>query len=1133
MKRNELQDKGVEVLKSFNNSISTSHLYPPEAPQVTAAVDRGYKSIKAFLRQYKQLQFSLVDDRPYLCGTPLQQDTLNSFPNLHIYRRLRLLGLHSLTIGADMDRFTFNQLLAVFQASVAKIQQQGGGLEYVISQGLSNYFSSKLSVGVSGNNADAPKPKGQKEGKLIKVRPELVACLLGNDQRPLVIEDLKKRIAVADTGVPIIAATIARILQGIRAKKKIVAANEFPKMLRGAQSLIRPDQQKLVAGQLAQLLLANLKDSALCVLFCQEFSTSFGARLYSRLVAGLSGTRTGVVIVIFREQINRVKGLGVNSTQVQLLGKSFFTLMNTEKGKLFLCGEKAKSIIYEGEKERIKKRLETGINGILDGDFRVLESEEFIKALPTGLLKMQKGRNSDYVPKVLKNLIIHLGQSQDRKNRTVLDCLLKTGNLFLRQEYVTQIQMLAEPLISVVQRASLGSQIFQKSITFLQKLMRASWKNGEKEIGDKILLLFFQMRSGQIEKSAELKAIVGQVQDRGIDRASLPVFLSDCLGNPKDESLSYRLVLQGPIAIRFLVDALIQTEESIDRLKIIDLLTYNTSSLVPIIHERLPKHMPWYGKRNLIKLLGETGKPEDAETVVGFFRHVDLRVQREAFLCIYKIGGLNRKRLFLEALDIASEEVTIQIVVAFATLCDQEVATRLGGLLANYSDFSETTREPLLLALTNTLGRCPCSASLRAVQKFVMTKGQKSTKHISRKVWDSAEKAEHFLKNDLQAMKKKHAQASHLRKVAMQQLGKKNKVPVSQRVITGLPDEQAIRNLLSKGEQTSGVNQLMLLIEQTARSRNFLQAEQLKNWLIEIEQNELKHVLKAGEIIAREKIATIDNGNLEVWSELYDALTTDEFSELFQHLEHRKYSTEDSVVQQGEEQNGLFFVNSGEVKIFYKDEGDEFLISTMKSGEIFGANAFFEPSIWTMSVTSVGGSEISLLPVNALQRWSKEFPELEEKLLLFCEQFERIESLIIKSSRDRRVHKRHQICEKVAASLIDSRGRNTGITAHIELMDISQGGLAYKIKLENKGSLRQLLGRQVRMELPTGEKKTSSTTVTGDIVAVKTCKESHGYYSVHMKFDSLLKSQLLYEIIQACRIDPAVGVKAQKVFGDT
>ncbi|MFT5698398.1 MAG: CRP-like cAMP-binding protein [Desulforhopalus sp.] len=1126
MNRNELQGKGIEVLKSFNNSISTSRLYPPEAPQVTAAIDRGYKSIKAFLRQYSQLQFALVDGRPYLCGAQVPQDVLDSFPNLHIYRQLQRLRLNCLTVAADMDRFTFNQLLVVFQASLAQIEKDGGGLEYVTAQGVSNYFSSQPPVGVSGDTSGGAQAKGATDRNLLKVRPELVACLLGEDKRPLIIEDLKKRIAVVDTAVSILAATTGRILQSIRAKKKIIAASEFPRMLRTAQSLIEVEQRDLVGTNLAQLLVSNLKDSALCVLLCQEFPTSLGATLYAHLVAGMSGARIGRVFVIFREQLRRVKGLGANSPQSQLIGKSMLALMKTEKGKLFLSAEKAKTMIHEGEKDRTKKRLESGINGILKSDFQVLDNEEFIQALPFGLLQMQKGRNSDYIPKILKNLIIHLGKNQERGNRTTLNCLLEIGNSFLAEGFVTEVEILANPLMLIVQRASLGPQLFENNISFLQKLMRASWRSGDKELGDKILLLFHQMRSGQIEKSDQLKTIVGQVQDRGIDRAGLPAFLSDCLANPKEETLSYRLVLQGPIAIKFLVEALMQAEDTTDRLKIIDLLTYNTSYLVPIIHERLPTHMPWYGKRNLIKLLGETGKPEDAEAVVGFLRHVDLRVQREAFLCIYKIGANNRKRLFLEALDIASEVVSIQIVEAFATLCDKDVAARLGVLMEEHNNFSEATREPLLLALLETLGRCPCSSSLRAVQKLIDSKGHKSTKDISDRVWESAEKALHFLKNDMQAMKKKHAQASQLRKVAMKQLANKNKSTVHQRVITGLPEEQAIRNLLSKGEKLSAVKQLLFLIERTARVRNFVQAEQLKEWLGEIDQNELLHVFKAGEIIAKEKIATIDKGHIEVWNGLYDALTTEEFSELFEHLKHKKYGAEESIVQQGEEQNALFFINSGEVKIYYNDEDEGFLITTMKSGEIFGADAFFEPSIWTMSVASVGDCEISLLSVDTLQRWSTEYPRLEGKLLDFCQQFERVEAFIIKNSRDRRVHKRHQICSKISTNLIDLRGRNIGITANVEVIDISQGGLAYKIQLNHKGSLRQLLGRKVRLELSSGKSKETSTTVTGDIVSVKTCKEAVGYYSVHMKFDSLLEAQLLYDIIQACRVDPATSVDA-------
>ena len=1119
MKRDELQGRSVEALKSFNNSISTSRLYPPDAPQVSAAVDRGYKSIKTFLRQYKQLQFALVDDQPSLCNTLLSQEILGSFPNLHIYRQLRLLGLNCLTVTTDMDRFTFNQLLVVFQASARKIEEAGGGLEYVTAQGVSNYFSLQPPV-IGGGGTQH---KVAKERNILKVRPELVLCILGEDKRPLVIEDLKKRIVVVDTGVSILATAIAKILQTIRTKKKIVAATEFPKMLRNAERYLPLDKRDSVADRLAQLLVQNLKDSALCVLFCQEFPASFGNKLYVQLVAGLSGARIGRVVMIFREQIERGKGMGGESPQTRFLGKSLLKLMSTEKGKLFLSAEKAKKIIHEGERERIKKRLEAGVNSILESDFQALENEEFVEALPAGLLQLQKDRGGDLIPRILKNIVIFLGKQQDKDNRIVLDCLLETGNSFFQDGYTKQVEILATPLILVAQKASLGPQLFEKTISFLQKLMQNFWENGEQERGDKILLLFYQIRSGQLEKNEQLKTIAGQIQDRGIDRSLLQRCLRDCLSNPEDETLSSRLVWQGPIAIKFLVDALIQTEEHNDRLKIIELLTIDTRYLVPVIRERLPNHMPWYGKRNLIKLLGETGSPEDAEAVLEFLRHVDFRVQREAFNTIYKIGGPYRKHLFLDALDRVSEVVTIQIVEAFSSFCDKEVASRLGVLLEEYTNFSESSREPLLLAVFETLGRCPCSTSLKTVEKFIDKKGQRPARSLSPKVWEKAEKALHFLKNDLQAKKKNQVQASQLRKIALQQLAKKNKGAVHQRVITGLPEEQTIRSLLAKGEHDTGVKQLMLLIEQSARTRHFMQAERLKEWLAEKEKGELEHVLRAGEIIIREKNATLYRAPLDVWSALHDALTTEEFSELFTHLDNRKYTAEEPVVKQGEKQNALFFINSGEVKIHYKDEGDDFFISTMKSGGIFGADAFFEPSVWTISVASIGDSEISCLSVDTLQRWTQEYPELEDKLEKFCEQFERVESLIIKNSRDRRVHERHLICCTTQANLVDFRGRNTGITADVEVMDISCGGLAYKLRLNHKGSLRQLLGRKVRMALPAGESRSSLATITGDIVAVKTCKASPDCYSVHMKFDTLLKTEQLNDIMRNCPMGRAAS----------
>ena len=176
MNQIELLGKSIEALKSFNNTIVTTRLYPPEAPQVVTALDRGYKGVKLYLRLYGDLEYSLKGKNPYLCGQPLTQEILNSFSNLVVYRQLLLLGLSKLVISSEMDRFAFGQLISVFNASVEKIKNEGGGLEYITSLGLASFFPEAIGESVETtakeNHTGILQPKNQ-----VKVRPEMVACL--------------------------------------------------------------------------------------------------------------------------------------------------------------------------------------------------------------------------------------------------------------------------------------------------------------------------------------------------------------------------------------------------------------------------------------------------------------------------------------------------------------------------------------------------------------------------------------------------------------------------------------------------------------------------------------------------------------------------------------------------------------------------------------------------------------------------------------------------------------------------------------------------------------------------------------------------------------------------------------------
>lgn len=1111
------QSKSVEALKAFNNAIVTNRLYPPETPQVANAVERGYKGMRLFLREQGKISFSFRDSVPSICGMPLDQETLDSFPNLIVFRQLRMMGLPKLQIGQEMDRFAFNQLLAVFSAPPEKIKNAGGGLLFITGLGLSDYFPEEDGAGDEEPTEETVSDQVDRTPKTIRVKPELVAGLCGLETRSSIADELANRLARPESAAELLFAAVAYILADIQKKKSIYSSPLFPVMLRKAEAGIAEENRREAARLLTRALGEGLKEPAVCVLLAQEYPEGFGAMCYDFLVASLKHEALAGIFIILREQLAKAKLLGGdNSPRVEFFGKVMLRLMHTGRGKQFLSTEKARALIHEGEKARREKRLEAGIRGLLQGNITLLQSEELVQHLPEAVLRLSSaGENPENLLRAMADFFF---SEHEAKRETLLRSMVVIGERFAGDGRWDTIELLVEPLIKAIGQAGVSDGLAEKMVALLHLIMQTSWQSGDFARGDRILNTFFRIRTGQLGNSPSVRAIIGKIQDRGIQRARLPELLAECLAAPKDEALGYRLVLQGPVAVRFLVEALINTDKTADRLRIIDILTSSRSYLVPIVLERLSEHMPWYGKRNLIKLLGETGDEADAESVLPFFKHEDFRVQREAFLCIYRIAGKRRKELLLAALADSSESIKMEIVAALAGFGDGEVAAQLSRLLTEYEFFSERNREQILLKILDTLGRCACEEARDGIQEFLQLQGVRNArKKIPEPAFASAEKILKALENDLQENRKKHVQASQLRKVAMKQAAKLGKAGKGERVITGTQQEQAVRVLLARGELAVARDQLLQLIERTAKSRNFSQAEQLREWLIEADSSAFSHIIQAAEIIDREKAAAINRSHLEIWNKLYDVLTTEEFSTLYHSLKHKVYRGEEVIVTQGALQTSLFFINSGKVKVYYEGQGHEMVIKTMGSGEIFGAGAFFDASVWTFSVASVGASEISTLRLDKMEEWREEYPGLETKLQDFCRKFERIEDYLEKSARDRREHERRRIGGRVPTTLLDNQARSVGVSSMVELFDISVGGISYLARISQKEYARLLLGRKVQVKLPAGEKSGETVSVVGDILAVKSTYAVENDYSVHVRFDRELKPQQMLDIVAASR----------------
>ncbi len=1107
----------LNTLKTFNNTIVTIRLYPANAPQITHAIERGYKAVKTYLRQHGNFTIGLCGNEPELCGEILDTQVVQSISNLIVFRHLGLLGVDKLLITPGIDRVQFKKILDIFIAKVDEIKREGGGQAFVTRLGVEKFFPENVeSDPVGADELDGVAVEDEIAGD-VDVRKEFVDVLLGRERRAQMISELRVMFAAPVNGAPILVAAISGVLDGMLQKKLYITSSALEQICENANNILPAGQEEDLVTEAATLLLQKLDLQAIVILISQSLQSKVGVLLVHSLGQQIAIDKFGSVI---RELRQIVKQLRITQTkeskELHFISEAQERLLATPKGKQFLGQEKAKSIIEAGEKTRRARRVETGVKALLKGNDEVLKNDEFNVHLPFVVQKMEAEGMDREVRALLRTLSSHFSNGDADSRERFLRILAQIAeNLALANRW-NCLSILSGPLLSWLKKSENGDFLYEKVAVSLHALMPQLWNSDAPQLGDEILSVFYQIRSGAIRRSAAVRSIIGRAQDKGLDRKMMSNLLQQCLDSPGDEDLSRRLILQGPVVSSFLIDSLIRTEESKDRVKIIDLLTYGEQFLPPILIEKLKEPMPWYGKRNLLKLLSDTGSVENLDVVYPFLQHDDLRVQREAFICLYKISGKKRKDALLRALNESGETMKLQVIRALVPFGDADVAQGLGQLLVEYPFYSEDFRDTLLSNVCLAVARCPYPNSEKILLNFLDQRGQRGSRKIGSKVWQTAEDALKQVLENQQGERQLKAKAGQLRKSALSKVGGSQKAGAEKKLITGLAEEKAIRDLVDNDEKDKARLQLVELISKISRLRRFSQAEQLRDWLIEIDSLALTDIIRAAEIIEEEKHAAVDKGHMEIWSGLFDVLTTEEFSAFYHALQHKRYNNEEIIMKKGATQTSLFFINSGNVKLFYRAKDQDILVKNLQSGQVLGVGSFFDASVWTLSAAALGQVDVSILQFKKMQQWHNDYPALESKLQDFCLKFESVDDFFHNSEKDRRRHKRYQVAPlRLSLTLLDEEGRSTGVNSKGELSDISRGGGSFSMRISKKENARLLLGRNLKISLPVEETAGKPMSFVGVIVAIRTLHSVEYEYSVHVEFNSALDSSEMQQILRS------------------
>ncbi len=1105
------QQKCFETLKTFNSAIVTIRLYPANAPQITTSVERGYQAMKQHLRHYGKFTFGLRGAEAVLCGEALPDEVLQSISNLIVYRQLTLLQLDRFALAPGIDRGAFKKILGLFSAKVEQVKQEGGGRPFAKRLGLDGFFPEE-------EEPEPSPPPGLEPGREADERSvsrEYIDVLHGREKRAELIDEVRGRLASPEQGGAIIAAAVSGVLGDMEQKQLFAASQLLNKILENCDELLPEEGKDACVRQTASVLLDQLDVPRAVLLFSQDLCGGVGEMLGNALLQQVSLDAFGDIVQELRrylEQFRRTQS--ADSPQLQFSTGALDRLLATAKGKQFQGQEKAKSIIEAGEKVRRGKRLQAGIQSLLHGNYDVLQSDEFAVHFPLVIRKLGAEGKEREVSALLKALTMHLEDSDPEIHRRIITSMAQIGEDLVTGEKWDRLRLIAEPLISWVRKSDQADDAYEKTCAVLQTLMVHCLRSKEFELGDNILSVFYQIRSGALKKSEKVRAMVSRAQEQGADRGLLAQLYEECLASPTEEAKSRRLILQGPVVTRFLLDTLIGAERSQDRYKILDLLTYGEPFLPTILTEKLAEPMPWYGRRNLLKLLADCGSEKHLETVYPYLCHEDLRVQREAFACLYKISGKRRKQALLRALAEAGETTKLEVVRALTPFADNLVAKALEQILKEHAYYSPEVQDALLINTCLLLGRCPYQLAEKILRKFLELRGQRAGRKIDATVWQAAEKAMRQLAESQQGERQRQVKASQLRKQALGQTSlAAKKTEQDRKSLTGTHEEVRIRQMLAQGMKDQAKPLLLELITKVAQVQRFTQAEQLRQWLIEIDPMALTEIIRAAEIIEQEKSATVDRQYMEIWADLFDVLTTEEFSTLYHGLEHRTYAGEDLLVKKGDSQASLYFINSGKVKLYYQEKRGEVLVKVLQSGEVLGAGTFFSPSVWTLSAATLGAADIAVLSLEQMQRWRDDYPALESKLNDFCSKFEKVDDFFRNSGKDRRHSQRFKISSRVTAALLNNKGQSTGVNAKGDMVDISCGGTSFFMRISKKENVRLLLGRRMRITMPLDETMGRPVFFDGVVMAVRAHHAMEFEYSVHIEFDELLDKGELQQLL--------------------
>jgi hypothetical protein len=695
MKKETIDKQALDLIFAVVTVITNYRLYPPASTIVTTTMNRLNRMMRSILEQTDRLEYAEADRNLLIQGEPVPGKELGK-NFVRVFLRMMLdYGIRSISFYRGVSEQELNGFVKMFTRSAGDVEADGGPAKIVSDLGFTNIkIDEKVYVELDSER--------RMVASMNLTDEDIVRFIVGEEAfSEAAREQAEKLVMDAEWILRVFQAGIKQVVAGSHG----IPADMSDKLAGMIHMLSRiSGMGKTEVSSTLLESLPKMESESLLAVMTQDFAGIFGESDFNRFVEEMDEDA-------FLSLLNRVKDLAIRVSEEE--GHSDQQVKAVQRAfQVMTASRKAAGLFSLSQLQALKNKVIPAEDRMARGMDKTIE------------MLMAKGN----LPSVMM-LIERLGQllrNKDPKLRSnALKMLLKVDKQLEAAGRQDQRIHVSRQLTQWLHWETVLTPDYGKIADQAEKMARHLLETDNPADAEPILEAYYKIFTGQLPREKEMRLIAGKLLRNLATDDLLNLLISETRmdGAKKQTEGIPALGMLGLISIERLLNRLHDTQNRLERNRIIQALTFIGRPAAKPIVERLLQKGPWYYMRNLILVLGRTGSEVHLKVLADMLEDDDPRLQREAVFAIQNIAGSKAGGILMKYLYSVDDEVKELLILHLGITKHQPAVPELIAMLDEKTPGkTRKTTDDIRIKLCEALGRIGDPAAAPALKKIIRSK---------------------------------------------------------------------------------------------------------------------------------------------------------------------------------------------------------------------------------------------------------------------------------------------------------------------------------------------------------------------------------------------------------------------------